>query len=392
MIEAQCPICHGGHLFPLVDLKALPIHQNFLYRNYRDAINADRGNLHILFCPNCGFAFNKDFNPNKISYTRDYENSQICSPYFLQHISNRINRIIDGTKAGEKKIVEIGCGNGYFLRELAIASPASICIGYDPAFHGGSSELSGRLKFIPHYFKEFEYGDRPDIVICRHVIEHIRDPILFLQTIREAINDEKEMALFVETPDLNWILENKVFWDFFYEHCSYFSLSSLMLALKKSRFKVIEHESIFKEQYLWIKAEREDYQNNAFGNQIGISSDLIESAKRFSREFAGLISFWQEKIKLIHKNGPVAIWGAGAKGAAFVNLVDPEGKFVHSVVDINPVKQGGYIAGTGHPIINYQDLAKHGIHTVVLMNLNYEQENRELLKRAGIVISIEGYQ
>lgn len=79
--------------------------------------------------------------------------------------------------------------------------------------------------------------------------------------------------------------------------------------------------------------------------------------------------------------GTTAIWGAGAKGATFLNVVDPDCEFIKFVVDLTPEKQGKFIPGTGHPIVSYKVLKDE---LVLLMNPNYHEENQKLLDEAGI--------
>jgi hypothetical protein len=57
-------------------------------------------------------------------------------------------------------------------------------------------------------------------------------------------------------------------------------------------------------------------------------------------------------------------------------------------VDLNPNKQGHFIAGSGHPIVSYQELMPRGVATAILMNPNYGDENRLLLRDAGIQIDL----
>jgi len=86
--------------------------------------------------------------------------------------------------------------------------------------------------------------------------------------------------------------------------------------------------------------------------------------------------------------GPIAVWGAGAKGVTFVNLIDPKKELIDCVVDLNPNKQGRHIPGTGHPIVSYQNLPKRKVTTAILMNPNYREENQTLLRKAGIKLKL----
>ena len=71
------------------------------------------------------------------------------------------------------------------------------------------------------------------------------------------------------------------------------------------------------------------------------------------------------------------IWGAGAKGSSFVNLMDPHCSRISYVVDVNPKKQGRYIAKTGHKIVPPESLNDFGGGDILVMNENYYEEIRK---------------
>ena len=97
---------------------------------------------------------------------------------------------------------------------------------------------------------------------------------------------------------------------------------------------------------------------------------------------------WLVRLSELRQNGKVALWGAGAKGATFANLIDPESTLIDCVVDLNPNKQGCFIPGTGHPIVAPSDLTRRGVFNAVLMNPNYRDENLKLLAQAGIEMNL----
>lgn len=111
----------------------------------------------------------------------------------LSHIPWKLKCIHDLTsRASELKdisfIVEIGCGLGLVIEEVAKSFPNSQCKGFDP-----SSEL-------PNYWLKHEFptnlelvnsiysSDRlcPDYVILFDILEHLEDPFALLQTLAKA--------------------------------------------------------------------------------------------------------------------------------------------------------------------------------------------------------------
>jgi len=90
----------------------------------------------------------------------------------------------------------------------------------------------------------------------------------------------------------------------------------------------------------------------------------------------------REKYRKLLAGSICGIWGAGAKGATFCNIVDPDCEIFSFVVDLTPEKIGKFIPGTGHRIVSYESL--RNVKTVLLMNPNYREENQMLLDEAGI--------
>jgi hypothetical protein len=86
--------------------------------------------------------------------------------------------------------------------------------------------LEGRLRFQQGFYDATSAKVSADVLICRHVIEHVADPCELLRTFYRS-----NIQIVVETPCLDWILRNQVFWDLFYEHCSLFTSESLARAL-----------------------------------------------------------------------------------------------------------------------------------------------------------------
>jgi hypothetical protein len=110
---------------------------------------------------------------------------------------------------------------------------------------------------------------------------------------------------------------------------------------------------------------------------------VVELARNFRRQEPVRVASWRSQLARLAKDGPLAVWGAGAKGATFVNLADPGAELVDCVVDVNPRKQGKFVPGTAHPIVPPAELAGRGVRAALLMNPNYRTEVQELLTALG---------
>lgn len=194
----------------------------------------------------------------------------------------------------------------------------------------------------------------PGLIACRHVIEHLQNPVTFLQIIRKQIKNNP--LIFFETPRFEWILENNAFYDFFYEHCNYFTEESIRILFFRAGFDVIEIIPSFKNQYQLIFARPKKYNRNI--TDLQIKNDL-------------------EKFKNI------AIWGAGAKGVTLCNMLDN----VKCVIDINPNKQNCFIPKSGIPILSLKNaMLKYKLDLILVVNPNYLKEVKNMINDDKIMI------
>ncbi len=374
-----CPVCSSNSLSDFLSRARVPVHQNLLMRDQAAAMDIPRGDLSLVACHDCGFIFNRAFDPRKIMYGEDYENTQACSPSFNEHLNGLVRHMVVEQNVRDCQVVEVGCGNGLFLRKLVTyAGAGNRGHGFDPSYRGAASELDDRLEFSARYY-DSECADVPaDVVVCRHVIEHVPRPLQMLEDIKKALGRAPRARIFFETPCVEWILANLVIWDFFYEHCSYFSAASLLTAFQTAGFEVQNVEHVFEGQYLWLEATLPET-TPRIERRPGA---VVAQAERFARLETKLKEGWTQKLRALASQEKVALWGAGAKGVTFANLIDQSRELIDCVVDLNPLKQGHYVPGTGHPIVNYEVLKARGVSTAILMNPNYREENLALLRAA----------
>lgn len=360
MQQDHCPVCQSKELHPLLQRSGIPVFQNLPCIDQATARNIPRGDLTLTRCEQCSFVFNATFDGSLVEYGAGYENAQDHSPAFQAHLDKRVAAILDqGVR--NSTVVEIGCGNGRFLERLALEGN-NRGFGFDPSYTGPEERLDGRVTIFSKLFDETVKLETVDAVVCRHVIEHISQPRLFLANLAKALEPHPHVQLFFETPSVEWIFENRQIWDFFYEHCSYFSDATLGNVFAEAGFRNSRVEKVFGGQYLWIEAT---------ASFASAEQRLLEQLQR------GLAA-----------GHLVALWGAGAKGVTLANLLDPTGEKIDCVVDINPRKQGKFVPGTGHPIVSPEQLVKRGVKTAFILNPNYKQECQDMLEKLGANIKL----
>lgn len=400
MRKESCPICGADKLQIMIRRDSIPVNQNVLFDSVEDAKGCIKRDLEMSICRSCGFIFNSKFDSTLNLYSQKYNNAQGASDEFLAYMESSADYVLGKYFGGGylQKICEIGCGrNADYIRliekKLAQIRWKDIEIhGYDPSSSGYESEA---VKIYPRYFDfEKENCENVDWLISRHVVEHLSEPIALFKNIHGLDRKNENAIGFFETPDAEWILDNKVVFDFFYEHCSLFSESSILKAAQVLDLNVSEVKKVFGGQYMWIfmKNEQNKFIQSAYEcaleKILSLADDYIRQESLIFERISGFL----EKRR---KAGKIVVWGAGAKGNIFLNLFDRECRIIDSVIDINREKWNKFIAGTGHQTVSPDLADKDDIKTVIVMNRNYYNEIVARVKTGNLkqaeVIAIDNY-
>jgi SAM-dependent methyltransferase len=378
--SASCLICEGTSLEPLISVPDVPTLCNRLCASEAEARNAPRGDIKLSYCPDCGHIVNSAFDQARVNYDGRFENTLSFSPRYRQYAEATADRVINRYGLNGKRIVEIGCGSGDFL--CLLCGSGNHGEGYDPS-QPNSRSASGRgsVEIIGRNFA-VEDAHGADFVCCRHVLEHLPEPMDLLRQLYQSIASRADAAIFFEVPNGLFTLDRLGIWDIIHEHVSYFMPSSLVRAFQGAGFSVCSTESAFDDQYLWLEARVE---GQALPRVVPKRPpDVLYSS--FNARFAKMIELWRQRIdQLKSDRRHVVIWGGGAKGVMFLNLLRvPAGAGIDWVVDINPRKQGHFVPLMGQRIVSPGCLVKDPPHLVIVMNPEYEREVRSMIEDMGI--------
>lgn len=226
-----------------------------------------RNQWRIYKCANCGLGV-LDPRPGKDEldklYAQDYFQSHYNSPLSLssaqmkkrlQQEDHRL-RFIRRFKSGGK-ILDIGCGRGYFL--LACRQAGYEVEGIDIS-DAAAAHVTAELKILVHV-GQIDQVILPsgsfDVVTMWHSLEHTADPNLYLQSAGKWLKNNG--LLVVDVPNyeghdarMNWT--DWPHWDLPY-HFYHFTKSSLLALLKKNGFAAVGQKDYLSE-YVKEKLEK----------------------------------------------------------------------------------------------------------------------------------------
>ena len=248
-------------------------------------------------------------------------------------------------------IVEIGHGDGSLLAALAAARPGGRFIGFDP--HGatrseGDLELRAALFEPEEHLAEFA----PDLVVSRHVLEHLNSPLAFLQRIAfAAARLGREQLAYFEVPCVDRALTTGRTVDFYYEHNSQFSTQSFrkMLSRCGATINLVGHGYGGEVIYGYV----------TLGGQQRRLKIADEAREFLHAANAGLQRIFAQLVQLAVSGARVAIWGGTGKSAAFINRYGLDRVRFPIVVDSDAAKVGTFVPGTGQEIRSRDWLKDH---------------------------------
>ena len=378
-----CPACDSDAVTEIYRLDAIPVQSCILLDSAEEARNFPRRPLQLKCCDNCGFVFNAVFDLDQVDYASTTEESQHFSGTFNRFAQELAAEVASLYQLKGKRTLEIGCGKGEFLQELA-QQTGTQGLGVDPGFI--PERLPGAdgqdIVFQREYFTPATIAETPDFVVCRHTLEHIPEVGHFMDEIAQVLDGRQDVGIFFETPDVRRVLDEGAFWDIYYEHCSYFTLGSHARLFRRAGMDVTKLYLAYDDQYIIQYAEP------STGQPPLAEEDDLDAvralAKSFPAKVAEIRAYWTEFVRSRHAAGKrVAIWGGGSKGVSFLTTNDLGGE-VAQVIDINPFKQGRYMPGTGHLVSAPDSLQDAPPDTVIVMNPIYLPEIGADLAKMGL--------
>lgn len=332
----------------------LPVFQNRMFHSAAAARDCTRGDMLLAQSLDTGLVSNRAFRPELMQYDQDYQNEQGLSSAFRAHLE-AMAQVVGRHFAG-LSLIEVGCGKGQFLEQLA--AQGFDITGLDPTYEGDNPRV------LKQYFTP-ALGLQAQGIVLRHVLEHVQDPVAFLRGL--CASNGGSGKIYIEVPCLDWIARQRAWFDIFYEHVNYFRLQDFQRLFGT----VFEAGHCFDGQYLYVVADLATLRQPEYH---------AEQAFSLPDGFMAAIDDSRARLQQAGSAASRAVWGGASKGVIFALFMQRAGLPIDTVIDINPAKQGKYLAATGIQVLSpTQGMAqlRPGADLYV-MNSNYLPEIQSL--------------
>ena len=224
MTELICPVCKSNE------------------------VKVQEKRLELYYCNSCTHCFtNLDEDPSlyhNLYFSQERENwFKYPDVPLYEHVYRRIISLVPPPM----KLIDVGCGNGAFLKFLKKKEKPIELYGIDLV----ENSYPG-INFIRGDFNSFDIKEKFDVVTSFMAIEHLREVDSFIKKITR-ISNERSSWLIINTINNNSLiylfarLLNKFGFrtahDRLYSrhHLNHFTNKSLKILVEKNGFKVIEH-------------------------------------------------------------------------------------------------------------------------------------------------------
>ncbi len=243
MLSIQCALCGKRQKLKELYKESLNL-QKINSSTFSARRTPDRIHYRFVKCLTCGLIFSNPILPaGKIFklYKKSTFDYSLESAYLKKTYGYYLQRALGSIKKEKTKLLDIGCGNGFFLEEAKDMGVGSV-YGIEP----GKASVKKAPKWLQknikvEIFRKNIYKNNTfNIICCFHTLDHIVDPNKFLQNVYTVLK-KGGRALFIvhDTSGLSVKLFGEKSPIFDIEHIYLFNRQNLSGLFIKNKFKIL---------------------------------------------------------------------------------------------------------------------------------------------------------
>jgi hypothetical protein len=379
---ASCPVCSAQQGEILLSVEHAPVSCGALFPSGNAAASADQCRLDITFCSACGHVWNAAHQTAPESlYGDDYYSSFTASSQAQEYQESLAKEVDRRVQVADKTVVEIGCGDGFFLETLS--SMGATAIGFEPS---STFELADARPGIQVHHRYFSFDGasrdavgKADIVAMRHVLEHLASPRGVLKSIREdAFDPPGPELLLLEVPNAAQLLMDSLYFDFYNDHVQYFSYGSLSLLARNTGWTPLVRLGCGGE-FLRLLCVNDSHQAEPTPTADPPGLDPKEAMVSAAESFRTGFQEWKRRLTALvaqqtEGGGRIAVWGAGARGVSLLSGLGLPGDTYQYLVDADPHKRGKFVPLIPRPICPPEQLRTDPVDCILVTSYTYFEE------------------
>ena len=260
-----------------------------------------------------------------------------------------------------KKILEIGCGEGYLLEKLHKLKYE--VYGVDPTPIAKRAQKEKGIKIIKDFYPSKKINHLFDLIFHVDVLEHVPDPLRLLK--EQSKNLTENGYAVINVPD---VTEGVSLGDISiatHQHLNSFTIKSLHNLVQKSGLNVVKIiKSGFGGSLYCLASKKKIYKKNfkKYGSNIDETKNFFKKSKFAIGKFNNVINLSLKQNKSIGFYMPLR---------AFPYIASFKSKFKYRLFDDQRHWHGRFIDGENTKIENYSDLVKSPVDHLFIMSVTF---------------------
>ena len=380
-----CRICASSDLKPFFDLGEQPL-ANSLLKNPDEAEKFYP--LSLSWCGNCELVqLNETINPNIIfrNYPWVTGTSKMAKD-FSQVFSELA---LKKSKKNTPFVLEVASNDGTFL--MPFIKKGCRVLGVDPAENIAAIAVKSGVPTLPEFFnaevseKILESSGPADIVVARNVLYHLANLSDVMKGIERVLADDG--ILIAEFHYAGEMLKDLHYDSIYHEHVCYYTLKTFEELLRRfglhafdvsispinSGGLIVYAGKTPREESETLKALRKKEKTDKI-NEFEKWKEFPKRAIDHRKKLIGMLT------TIIQNSGSIVGWGASTRSSTLLNFCGIDFHMLPIIIDLNPLRQKLYTAGTHIPIDHPDVVMAKRPDYVFITAWNFAEEIMGMLK------------
>lgn len=365
----KCIVCESTNVDVAFHLEDGPRYAQKLL-DTPDAKGGDRIEVKLYQCADCGMV---QIDPDGLEhdeYFEDYLMSRSCTELYVKY-DNELADILD-KKYGLKgqKIVEVGCGDGFF-GELLIQRGAEVA-AIEPSRTACDRAEKRGVKCYNTFLNEKiddSVKEKFDGFVTKQVMDLVKEPNNFLSSLGKILKPGAWGL--IDVPSWTKTLLDMRYYDVLPDRVGYYTAKTLVEVMERNHFHVVEVFHGAEDEYVGAYVVYE-------GEKNGLHKRFNAEFQEFSERFTKLMDGYKAAGK------KVAAWGAGAKGVTIFSFTGMTPETISYVVDKDEFKWNKYLPGSKLKVVPPETVAEQPVDAMIITGVMFYKEiTRQLVNDFG---------
>lgn len=324
-----------------------------------ELLNDQGVELKLVQCPCCGLV---QLTCEPVSYYKKVIRAGGGTSTMVNLRKSQYEDLLQRFNLKEKKILEVGCGRGEFLKIWKDYPVHAIGIEYDKDL----------VKFASNEGLEVyqAFADNQNTILPKapydafvqfNFMEHQPYPNDMVKCIYNNLKDEG--VGLVTVPSLEYILKYDGYYELIKDHIAYYSEETLKFLFQKNGFDIIDCKTVNRDTHSIIVRKRKKIDVSSWAsNYTTLKKELEEYLQHY-----------------IINNQKVAVWGASHQGFTIVSSMNLSNKIAY-IIDSAPFKQGKYAPASHIPIVDKKHYFREPVSSILIIAPGYTDEISNIIR------------